>query len=99
MRHCANNTHFVSGQNLLYQMSNDDTAGFRHAGEISLTSDQLVTIETVRQALDQLMTKLDRVQAQWQQRHLQLSHTVQFGELEDAMKTVSVKKACCLIKC
>ena len=71
-------------------MSNDDTAGFRHAGEISLTSDQLVTIETVRQALDQLMTKLDRVQAQWQQRHLQLSHTVQFGELEDAMKTVSV---------
>ena len=75
----------IPGQSLLSQMTYDDTSLM----ETSLTADQLVAKETVEQAVSQLIYKLERVQNSWEQKNTTLSHTVQFSEMEDAIKTVS----------
>ena len=80
---------FSTGRDLLSQLTSDDSSGFQHHDDAVMTSDHLNAVTAVRRAVEPLEYKLDVIQENWQKRERELSHTVQFGELEITMKTVS----------
>ena len=81
---------FSTPGRLLYdQLGSDSEAGFRRDTS-TMTLDQVVALNQVKRSVETLERRLDKLQDFWQERDRELSQTVQYSDLEGAMKTVCV---------
>ena len=79
---------FRAGRQFYRQMEVGVEAAFRGQDEVNYSLDQVVMMNSVKQSVELLEAKLEKIRYLWRERQIDLGRKMQLSELETAMKTV-----------